>query len=67
MYKAYLHGACDESSLMFKFRSGTHRLNEELGRHRGRDRRKEYLLCDNECESVREKCYCSNKESMILT
>ena len=34
---------------MFKFRSGTHGLNEELGRHRGR---KECLLCDAECESV---------------
>ena len=31
---------------MFKFRSGTHGLNEELGRHRGRE------LCDDECESV---------------
>ena len=27
--------------LLFKFRSGTHGLNEELGRHRGR----EYVLC----------------------
>ena len=52
MYNAYLHEARDESSLMFKFRSGTHRLNEELGRHRGRERRKECLLCDDECESI---------------
>ena len=37
---------------MFKFRSGTHSLNEELGRHRGREGRKECLLCDDECESV---------------
>ena len=37
---------------MFKFRSGTHGLNEELGRHRGREGRKECLLCDDECESV---------------
>ena len=37
---------------MFKFRSGTHGLNEELGRHRGREGRKECLLCDAECESV---------------
>ena len=35
-----------------KFRSGTHGLNEELGRHRGREGRKECLLCDAECESV---------------
>ena len=38
--------------LIFKFRSGTHGLNEELGRHRGREGRKECLLCDCECESV---------------
>ena len=52
-FKAYLHGACDAGSrLMFKFRSGTHGLNEELGRHRGREGRKECLLCDDECESI---------------
>ena len=33
-------------------RSGTHGHNEELGRHRGREGRKECLLCDAECESV---------------
>ena len=32
--------------------SGTHGLNEELGRHRGREGRKECVLCDAECESV---------------
>ena len=52
-FKAYLHGECDTASrLMFKFRSGTHGLNEELGRHRGREGKKECLLCDDECESV---------------
>ena len=36
LFKVYVHGACDAGSrLMFKFRSGTHGLNEELGRHRG--------------------------------
>ena len=31
--KKYLHGTSDAgSSLMFKLRSGTHGLNEELGR-----------------------------------
>ena len=29
-----------------------HGLDEELGRHRGREGRKECLLCDAECESV---------------
>ena len=37
--------------LLFKLRSGTHGLTEELGRHRGREGRKECLLCDAECES----------------
>ena len=27
-------------------------MNEELGRHRGREGRKECLLCGDECESV---------------
>ena len=27
-------------------------VNEELGRHRGREGRKKCLLCDAECESV---------------
>ena len=40
------------SRLLFKFRSGTHGLNEELGRHRGREGNKERELCGNECESV---------------
>ena len=34
----YLHGVSDAGTrLSFKFRSGTHGLNEELGRHRGRE------------------------------
>ena len=31
-FKKYLHGVCDAGSrLLFKFRSGMHGLNEELG------------------------------------
>ena len=49
----YLHGICDaRSRLLFKLRSGTHDLNEELGRHRGREGKTEYSLCGNECENV---------------
>ena len=49
-FKYYLHGVSDAASrLMFKFRSGMH---GELGRHRGRAGKKEYLLCDNEYGSV---------------
>ena len=37
-FKKYLHGVCDAViRLLFKFRLGTHGLNEELGRHRGRE------------------------------
>lgn len=52
-FKQYLHGVSDAGTrLMFKYRSGTHGLNEELGRHRGREGVKECELCDAECESV---------------
>ena len=33
-------------------RSGTHGLNEELGRHREREGKAECSLCGNECENV---------------
>ena len=37
-YKDNLHGVGDAGArLLFKFRSGMHGLNEELGRHRGRE------------------------------
>ena len=49
----YLHGVADaRSRFLYKFWSGTHGLNEELGRHRGREGNKECELCGNECESV---------------
>ena len=52
-FKKYLHGLCDAGSrLLFKFRSGTHGLNEELGRHRGREGKTECSLCGNECKNV---------------
>ena len=40
------------SRLLFKFRSGTHGLNEELSGHRGREEKVERTLCGAECESV---------------
>ena len=49
-FKKYLHDA--GTRLLFKFRSGTHGLNEELGRHRGREGKSECTLCGAECESV---------------
>ena len=52
-FKKYLHRRSDEGArLLFKFRSGTHGLNEELGRHSDRDGRVECTLCGAECESV---------------
>ena len=52
-FKKYLHGFCDAGTrLLFKFRSGTHGLNEELGRHRGREGKVECSICGAECESV---------------
>ena len=41
-----------EVDFCFKFRLGTHSLNEELGRHRGREGKMECSLCGNECENV---------------
>ena len=34
------------------FRSGTNGLNEELGRHRGKNDNRQYKLCGEECVSV---------------
>ena len=34
------------------FTSGTQGVIEELGRHRGREGGKDYLLYDDDCESV---------------
>ena len=44
------------SRLLFKFKSGTHGLNEELSRHRGRKGKVECTLCGAECESVVHDC-----------
>ena len=38
--------------LLFKFRSGTNGLNEELGRHRGKNEDRQCKLCGDECGSV---------------
>ena len=51
-FKKYLHGFCDAGTrLLFKFRSGTHGLNEELGRHRGREGKVECSFSGAVCES----------------
>ena len=56
-FKKYLHGVCDAGNrLLFKFRSGTHGLNEELGRHRGTEGENECSLYGDECENVRKSC-----------
>ena len=44
---------CDEKSRLFlKFMSGTHGLNKELGRHRGKEGKTRCSLCGDECEDV---------------
>ena len=42
---------CDAGSRIL-FRLGTHRQNEELGRHRGREEKIKCFLCGNEFENV---------------
>ena len=55
--KKYLHGVSDMGSkLLFRFRSGTHGLNEELGRHSSRN---------SSCESVEHVLWeCSEYRSI---
>ena len=49
----YLHGVGDAGTrLLFKCKSRKHGLNEELGRHRGREGKSEGVLCCAECENV---------------
>ena len=66
-----LHGACDAGSrLMFKFRSGTHELNEYFCSNGRGEGRKECLLCDDECEHVsqgfvRFSCLQYSKKSLM--
>ena len=51
-FKNYLQGFGDPGTrLLFKFRSGTNGLNEELGRHRGKNDDRQ-CKCGDECESV---------------
>ena len=52
-FKNYLQGVWDTGTgLVFKFRSDTNGLNEELGRHRGKSDDRQCKLCEEECESV---------------
>ena len=52
-FNKYLRRICHAGRrLLFKFWSGKHGLNEELGRHRGREVKIECSLCVNECENV---------------
>ena len=51
--KLATHGVSDAGTTLFlKIRSGTHGLNEELGRHRDREGKSECSLCGAACESV---------------
>ena len=53
---------------LVKFRLGTHGLNEELGRHRGREGSTQCMLCDDECESVAHVLWdCPAYVNMVIT
>ena len=43
-------------------RKGTHGLNEELGRHRGREGKKECVLCGDELVT-----YCGTVQHIVLS
>ena len=46
--------------------SGMHGLNEELGRHRGREGKTECSLCRDKCESVSHVLWeCSHLLTML--
>ena len=52
-FKRYLNRVGDAGTrLLFKLRSGTHGLNEELGRHRGREGKYMCNFCGEDCGSV---------------
>ena len=68
-FKKYLHGVSDAGTrLLFKFMSGTHGLNKELGRHRGREGKMVCTLCGAECESIVYVlwAYSSSRASFLL-
>ena len=50
-FKRYLHGVGDAGTRLL-FKSGTHSLNEELGKHRSTEGKSECALCGAQCESV---------------
>ena len=64
--KRYLHGVSDiGSKLLFRFRSGTYGLNEELGRHNTRNSSKACFFCECKCESVEHALWeCSDYSSI---
>ena len=49
-FQKYLHGVSDPGTrLLFKYRSGMHGLNEELGRYRAREGKSECTSWGVEC------------------
>ena len=53
------------SKLLFRFRSGTHVLNEELGRHSTRNRSIVFFSCECECKSVEHILWECSEHSSI--
>ena len=53
-FNRYLYEVSDaETRLLFLFKSGTHSLNEVLGKYKGRNGRTECILCGDECDICR--------------
>ena len=71
-FKKYLCGVSDAGTRLLFSRSGTHGLNEELGRHRGRKAgRNVCCVMQRECESVSHvlwdcPAYASSRSTFML-
>ena len=53
------------SKLLFRFRSGTNGLNEELERHTTRDVSKACVFCNCDCESVEHVLICGSVQPIV--
>ena len=51
---------------MFRFRSGTHGLNEELGRHRGREGRKSWVDIEEGRGERSAYCVMMNVRALVM-
>ena len=65
--KKYLHGVSDMGSkLSFRFRSGTHGLNEELGRHSSRNSSKTCFFFFVSVSANLKSIFYGNAQSILV-